>query len=1354
LHASEQICFKCDSLISTPELWQCSACNCGFHTTCVGPPVNILDVGLAWCCGLCNDYTRPEVQTEATNSIIPNQTVVSQRKLNSLGLKGPRKVANISNSKEIVLQVEAGPVESRSIVGEGNGEKVGVEPHPDTSHTLNVSKDTITDDYTRDVTPESSRRSKRGRLFKATGGTRPDRNRRADSKIARPLEIEPDCQYNDHESLSTELVGESNAYMGPQHIEAAESAVGLCMETEGVGIASTGLGPPGIAKHSALETFGPISDDVSIKDAATNSILHNELDTGGDLKFPVCSLQSRNASSKDLLVNSVSALQAVNVKDNSQARSSSFVGKDDIQANTLANPGGNHDVVGFVESLGGMNEIDKGQRFSDGLLVDTVGSHFARSADLVLRHQMRMASLEGPSGLPGLVATVAGIEPSSPSGGLEAGLKLLLKRDIIELSTSEVRAPVSDLEAAKLLRDSTPSETYFQKTQDKWEEQEGLTQKEVPSASEDGVGDKMRDILGNLNVSSLVPSRNLPQQENAVAIDDSLLRKLPEDMKLSLPDAKSNEEPMLNNGLRSFEGFAGRNHSVSKRNLLLEQDAIDHNAQEFGDKLLEKKENYEQVTEISSQSRVVIVSQSSQQPTDVEMEAKAIDATVSIHLPPRQESNPCSSSCLTSSVGSKPKQNIIDSNTSVGFASQSKSQDAATTPMTPHSPWHPLQEVDCDTVASLAARASKPLDYVPSSLGFSSLQIDLSSSTNLHSISAIPVVPLSTGGVPKMKASSSEIDVDSSDLDSQLTKLVSGLPVPSLLSSQRRPTIPMKGVNATMAIPVLQPVCTLLEPISSPVVSLGQPNKELLKEVESRPTERGSSEVLLTEAHKPEAESGPSTQTKSSFSDEDETGSQSILLVEDVKVCDICGNSGYEKLLAVCSTCNEGAEHIYCMHTQMGEVPEDWSCEACMLKQKTEGLKQLERLPSFASSLSRSSSLKSRQRPPPIQGSSRSRLSSRLNHKRPGNPISRSPCKILPLLTPSKRPAGDSSPSPSKKLAVECSAGAADLLISPRPSLTRENSFKSGPDAGKVKYLSPAAVTNISPGVRQSPSKAPSLATPAIKVGVNQTGPVSNKSKSVSLSNCSESTPGIGQNKGLGTTAIRSSSPRALSTQTFPRGPGSVKFSSNLPSFLLNASSLAGNGVKGSVLSRPNKHSLSKGLDETFPQSQSIEPLRPSGQPSGSRVSGSTCVKLGKSPSSRSLPSDVKVWPDTPRPLAEYGRTGQRSRLGSESASLGVQLQSNTSFTVIPKGKQGVKEQSGFLSAIGKSEVQQDKGLQKQELKHADDMCSSLEVSPLKSSEQVLGSEKNVGISVEMEILHLSNKRTTQSVDIPAPTGM
>jgi hypothetical protein len=31
--------------------------------------------------------------------------------------------------------------------------------------------------------------------------------------------------------------------------------------------------------------------------------------------------------------------------------------------------------------------------------------------------------------------------------------------------------------------------------------------------------------------------------------------------------------------------------------------------------------------------------------------------------------------------------------------------------------------------------------------------------------------------------------------------------------------------------------------------------------------------------------------------------------VEDVKVCDICGDVGEEEKLAVCSRCNDGAEH-------------------------------------------------------------------------------------------------------------------------------------------------------------------------------------------------------------------------------------------------------------------------------------------------------------------------------------------------------------------------------------------------------------------------------------------------------------
>ncbi|RDX80335.1 Tyrosine-protein kinase BAZ1B, partial [Mucuna pruriens] len=52
-----------------------------------------------------------------------------------------------------------------------------------------------------------------------------------------------------------------------------------------------------------------------------------------------------------------------------------------------------------------------------------------------------------------------------------------------------------------------------------------------------------------------------------------------------------------------------------------------------------------------------------------------------------------------------------------------------------------------------------------------------------------------------------------------------------------------------------------------------------------------------------------------------------------VTVCDICGDVGLEKKLAICSKCNDGAEHIYCMRVILEEVPEgDWMCEDCMAR--------------------------------------------------------------------------------------------------------------------------------------------------------------------------------------------------------------------------------------------------------------------------------------------------------------------------------------------------------------------------------------------------------------------------------------
>ncbi|CAL9028970.1 unnamed protein product [Prunus brigantina] len=58
---------------------------------------------------------------------------------------------------------------------------------------------------------------------------------------------------------------------------------------------------------------------------------------------------------------------------------------------------------------------------------------------------------------------------------------------------------------------------------------------------------------------------------------------------------------------------------------------------------------------------------------------------------------------------------------------------------------------------------------------------------------------------------------------------------------------------------------------------------------------------------------------------------------DDVKVCDICGDTGREELLATCSRCIDGAEHIYCMQVMMEKVPgDDWMCEDCMHMEESE----------------------------------------------------------------------------------------------------------------------------------------------------------------------------------------------------------------------------------------------------------------------------------------------------------------------------------------------------------------------------------------------------------------------------------
>ncbi|KAK8458173.1 hypothetical protein SEVIR_3G321400v4 [Setaria viridis] len=61
-----------------------------------------------------------------------------------------------------------------------------------------------------------------------------------------------------------------------------------------------------------------------------------------------------------------------------------------------------------------------------------------------------------------------------------------------------------------------------------------------------------------------------------------------------------------------------------------------------------------------------------------------------------------------------------------------------------------------------------------------------------------------------------------------------------------------------------------------------------------------------------------------------------IKIQSEVILCDVCGDVGKKKHLAVCSRCTDGAEHIYCMQVMVKEVPQWWLCETCQSEVQAE----------------------------------------------------------------------------------------------------------------------------------------------------------------------------------------------------------------------------------------------------------------------------------------------------------------------------------------------------------------------------------------------------------------------------------
>eukprot|EP01018_Ginkgo_biloba_P032220 Gb_18601 [translate_table: standard] len=247
-----------------------------------------------------------------------------------------------------------------------------------------------------------------------------------------------------------------------------------------------------------------------------------------------------------------------------------------------------------------------------------------------------------------------------------------------------------------------------------------------------------------------------------------------------------------------------------------------------------------------------------------------------------------------------------------------------------------------------------------------------------------------------------------------------------------------------------------------------------------------------------------------------------VLVEDDVKVCDICGDTGREEMLAICSMCNDGAEHIYCMQTMLDKVPEgNWLCEGCQPKQNS-SLKRIETAQNF-SQISKPASLSSKKQS--TNCSSHSRLSAKLDRKKFEPEIKRPMKGIYSSQTSTKRRAeGLEVGSATKKRAVEVkSVQQVIASTNAKPVISRSSSFKAL-DTGRVK-LSLAVSSTGNQMISSLHNSGKSSNAVGAQSPRSHVGPQSSKSRFTSV-NCltSDSLPIIGTSS--------NTSPSALSTLT------------------------------------------------------------------------------------------------------------------------------------------------------------------------------------------------------------------------------
>lgn len=838
--------------------------------------------GEVWCCGLCNDCNSQDEHIEATDgtpcdSMTSSQNTSSQKEANIFGSK-VKKTTNIRGLKEVVQQEEANLLDSRSNFSDIHGGKPQDEGHTSISNTPNsvgddLIKSSIADGNLGEA-PESSRRSKRGRILKGTGIILPTKRRRANYGTFRSVDAELLTTSNlttiTSEHITIASTDGRNLGEEARHVDATSGSIAHVVEAEV------------LAAKSVRETEGVLAPSSRVQapegsQALTVGLL--EPTAVGDFRpeGTVPGLPSLGKVLNVKLSDSDEGLESVTMETDNLAESRASI--------ALTAPKTLKDIV--TENSGDQTQpgdtgliLKDKEPLVDKLIAAVSQSEESQAGGLDVQH--------GP--------------PLNHRPGSGPELIQSINKDSVTSGASDSRPPGSDGNSGFSTGEVVRKE-YCRKVEDNVEVQQRKLDDENFLGFEHAAVEAAAQAL---RPQEAIPSPGELSHPATNVIFPAKVRDLGrplEEMEMSSMDLESSEPCQVSCPKAVSTIF----EEADLKRLLLEK-PCKHSVEQTRDKTI--------ATEIQPKALDVVDQICDNEHgnyvnTLVNLLSKAAGLDANKNGPqvadpsvgPVSQANPVVPGLLPQVLNSPPLVDMTEvciskaqanfvSSLPPGFTSQSHGSDVSTPPVTPQFPMILYQQSEGDgkdlavskplptrmnsvTLASTCS-VSSPIVSNPRTLAPISkpLSDDCASPSPSRPQVQIPGAPIC------------EVDVSLEELDSQLTKLVSGLPVPPLVTSKESPAPAVVNTIASVAKPIHeQPSSRLIElrpafDVSSLSITkdLGRPS--LMLDISM--SEKVSPEIMVDDSTKVDGGCGQSTDVKESSLEEEEIASVNVLLVEDV----------------------------------------------------------------------------------------------------------------------------------------------------------------------------------------------------------------------------------------------------------------------------------------------------------------------------------------------------------------------------------------------------------------------------------------------------------------------------------------